>query len=218
MNKIVSILSNRFRLRRFDFFKSLIKNLSLPISILDLGGSESFWLSMGISDSFDLTLLNLDPSHLDSNSRLEQPNINRVIGNACDLSQFADKSFDLVFSNSVIEHVGQREEQMGMANEALRVGKRIFIQTPYRHFPLDPHFMFPFFQYLPAQIQISILYDLKWLGDNYNSRKDAQRHVEEIQLLSKGDVKSLFPDVPCFEEKIFGLTKSLILYAGFNNN
>ena len=69
-----------------------------------------------------------------------------VIGDACNLDMLSSKSFDIIYSNSVIEHVG-RERQKEFANEIMRVGKKYWVQTPYKHFPVEPHFVFPFFQY-----------------------------------------------------------------------
>ena len=60
---------------------------------------------------------------------------------------FKDKSFDAVFSNSVIEHVGTFEDQKMMANEVIRVTNFYFIQTPNLYFPIEPHFLVPFFQF-----------------------------------------------------------------------
>jgi SAM-dependent methyltransferase len=61
-----------------------------------------------------------------------------VQGDACALP-FADGEFDIVFSNAVIEHVGDRERQRQLVSEALRVGRRIFITTPNCRFPIEVH-------------------------------------------------------------------------------
>ena len=62
---------------------------------------------------------------------------------------FDDQSFDLVFSNAVIEHVGTREEQRAFLAEILRVGKRAFVTTPNRRHPIEFHTVTPFLHYLP---------------------------------------------------------------------
>lgn len=66
-------------------------------------------------------------------------------GDATNLSQYSDKSFDIVFSNSVIEHLYTKENQISMAKEVNRVGKNYFIQTPNYWFPIEPHWVFPSF-------------------------------------------------------------------------
>ena len=114
------------------------------IEIIDLGGTESFWKTFKtpITDRANITLVNL------TYQNVTEPNFKSIIGNACRLPQFTKNQFDLVFSNSVIEHVGNFEKQKEMANEIKRIGKYYFIQTPNQYFFLEPHFLLPFFQFL----------------------------------------------------------------------
>lgn len=64
---------------------------------------------------------------------------------------FADGEFDLGFSNAVIEHVaGGRAGQRAFVSELCRVARRVFVTTPNRLFPLDPHTLLPFVHWLPA--------------------------------------------------------------------
>jgi hypothetical protein len=123
-----------------------------------------------------------------------------------------DKSFDVVLSNSVIEHVGTLSDQKRMANEIRRVGKAYFIQTPNRYFPLEPHFLIPFFQFFPTNLKIYLAENFKpgW----YRNRKieAAIEDAQQIRLLSKKELMRLFPDGKIWEEKVMGLTKSFIVY------
>ncbi len=52
---------------------------------------------------------------------------------------FGDKDFDWVFSNAVIEHVGDESAQREFVNEMLRVAKNVYFTTPYKYFPLETH-------------------------------------------------------------------------------
>jgi 2-polyprenyl-3-methyl-5-hydroxy-6-metoxy-1,4-benzoquinol methylase len=52
---------------------------------------------------------------------------------------FKDNAFDWVFSNSVIEHVGDNDAQLKFVNEMLRVGKNVFFTTPNKYFPIETH-------------------------------------------------------------------------------
>ncbi|MBM3677508.1 MAG: class I SAM-dependent methyltransferase [Actinobacteria bacterium] len=76
------------------------------------------------------------------------PTIPYVQGDACALP-FPDGAFDLVFSNAVIEHVGDRARQELFVREALRVGRRVFLTTPNRWFPLEVHTRLPLVHWLP---------------------------------------------------------------------
>jgi hypothetical protein len=157
----------------------------------------------------EITMLNLT-------SGWTRPGFRSVVGDARDMRQFADGEFDVVFSNSVIEHVGQPDAQRQMASEIKRVGKRYFVQTPNRNFPLEPHFFFPGFQFLPLSTRIWLLqhFDLGW----YKKIPDytaARNEVEPIRLLSHRDVTRLFPEGTLYNERFAGLTVSFVIYAGW---
>jgi hypothetical protein len=63
---------------------------------------------------------------------------------------FADGEFELGFSNAVVEHVsGGREGQRRFVAELCRVADRVFVTTPNRWFPVDPHTLMPFVHWLP---------------------------------------------------------------------
>lgn len=57
---------------------------------------------------------------------------------------FADQSFDVVWSNAVIEHVGAQDRQVLFLKEIARTGKAAFITTPNRWFPFEVHTRVPF--------------------------------------------------------------------------
>jgi hypothetical protein len=205
-------LAVHLRRKRFALFRSLLSRLERPVSILDIGGTELFWRTMGLqaSDQVFVTVLNISPG------QITIPNMESRWGDARSI-QVEDQSFDVAFSNSVIEHVGSYEDQKRMAGEVQRVGQRYFIQTPNKHFPLEPHFLFPFFQFLPVSIRILMVRNFK-LGW-YPKTPDPQRAralVEEIRLLGKNEFTRLFPGAHLYEEKILGLTKSFVAYRGWN--
>lgn len=211
-------LANTFRRRRFKFFENLLDNLrgdnqSRPIQLLDVGGTAGFWNTMGPlgPDVLQITLLNLGGAN---NHTAEGYRV--VEGDGRDMRVFADKSFDIVFSNSVIEHVGTFADQQRMAHEVQRVGKRYFVQTPNRYFPIEPHFLFPFFQFLPESLQVWMLMhrDLGWFKKTAD-KEDALRQVRSVRLMSERELKRLFPGANVYREKIGGMTKSLTAYAGW---
>ena len=201
-------IAYRFRFKRFLFFLSLWDKLPGTVSILDIGGTQAYWDMMNFSDErVHITLLNLDAPPVSG------PGFESVAGNATDLSMYPDQHFDIVYSNSVIEHLFTKDAQVKMANEARRVGKHYFIQTPNYYFPIEPHWVFPFFQFLPLQCRIWMTRKLN-LGHigRIPDPVAAARQVREIQLLTRAEMQALFPDAKLYEEKIFGLTKSLVAY------
>lgn len=105
-----------------------------------------------------------------------------------------------------------------MANEIKRVGKRYFVQTPNLYFPIEPHFVFPFFQFLPVEVRVWLIshFDLGFY-EKITDKQTAIEAVTSITLLNKKKFISLFPEANLFEEKIFGITKSFIVYDGWNS-
>ncbi|MBE0663704.1 MAG: class I SAM-dependent methyltransferase [Bacteroidales bacterium] len=201
-------LADRLRQKRFRLFLSLIHELPRPIKIIDVGGTGLFWERMGFTGQpgVSITLINLKPSAVDYEG------FTFVTGDALDLKQFGDQEFDIAFSNSVIEHVGSFGDQQKMAAEMMRVAKKIFLQTPNYYFPLEPHFLFPFFQFFPLWLQASLLqyFNLGW----YNKVPDRKKAIQiclSVRLLKKSELKRLFPGARFYEEKFFGLVKSFIV-------
>lgn len=205
-------LAVRFRRKRFAFFRSLLSQLEQPIHILDIGGTETYWktIGLGADDQIFVTLLNL------TQADTTLPNVTGVIGDARSI-QAENGGFDIVFSNSVIEHVGAYQDQQQMAMEVQRVGKRYFVQTPNKYFPLEPHFLFPFFQFLPLKIRVWLLqnFNLGWFAKTPDAQR-AREIVESIRLLDKGEFVALFPNARIYEENILGSTKSFVAYGGWD--
>lgn len=204
-------LAVQFRRKRFAFFRSLLSRLEYPIHVLDVGGTEAYWKMMGLEPDGQIvvTLLNLNQS------AVTLPCVKSIAGDARDI-QAPDHSFDVTFSNSVIEHVGSDRDQLQMAREVRRVGKHYFVQTPNKHFPLEPHFLFPFFQFLPVAVRTRLLqnFNLGWFSRTPDQEK-ARELVESIRLLDRREFVALFPTASIYEEKVLGLTKSFVAYGGW---
>lgn len=207
-------LSHKFRLERFERFMQMLNRLPKPVTILDIGGTEAFWRGMGFNEpGVTITLLNLEEA------APTKPPFITLKGNATNLEGMADKSYDIVFSNSVIEHLFTWENQQKMAAEVLRVGRYHYIQTPNYWFPVEPHWVFPFFQYFPQSVRC-------WLTQRFtlghiNRAKDAaaaKKLVEEIRLLTKKELQQLFPESAIYAEKIVFFTKSYTAYTAENQS
>src|SRR5918999_4186578 len=89
-------LSHRLRERRFRVFEALSGRLARPLSIIDIGGTTEFWERRGWADREDvsITLVNL------REQEQRYANITPTVGDATDLSDHPDDSFDIAFSNS----------------------------------------------------------------------------------------------------------------------
>jgi hypothetical protein len=211
-------VATALRNERLKLLNLLLSTLPKPIRILDVGGRSAFWASTGLLDSGDasveITLINT--SELELGEVYPHPRLRYVVGDARDMREFQTKSFDVVFSNSVIEHVGTYADQALMAQEVQRLGKRYFIQTPNFYFPIEPHFVFPVFHWLPVALQVWLLthFALGWY-EKFDCPSRAREEVESIRLLTQRNLVRLFPGSKLFKERFLGMTKSFVVYGGW---
>jgi len=208
---------SRMRARRLKPLSDLIQSIYAAkgsVSILDLGGRETYWKCMSPSfmqaNAVKITILNL-PSDL---SGEESALFSHVTGDACDLHQYEDNAFDIVHSNSVIEHVGNWDRVKAFSKEARRLAPNIFIQTPYYWFPVEPHFIKLFHHWLPKPVRATI-----WMRSSMGQRGTAKdideamkRFDDEPYLLDMRMFRCLFPDCRIIRERFVYLTKSLIAF------
>jgi hypothetical protein len=148
-----------------------------------------------------------------SEESFPQQHITTVLGDGCAL-EYGDGSYDVVFSNSVIEHVGDLKRQRAFASEVRRVGKNLWIQTPAFECPLEPHFLVPFIHWLPVPMR---KFCAKWLTPwgwiTRPSKDEVNDKVLHTRLLTKNQMKEPFPDCKILTERLFGIfTKSYIAY------
>ena len=211
-NTISTSPAVKMRRERFAFFLNLLSQVPKPVRILDIGGTQTFWETMECVDDKDLhiTLLNLKAE------KIAYRNFSSIAGDATNLVGIADDAYDIVFSNSVIEHVGDLTQQQMMASEIQRVGRRYFVQTPNYFFPIEPHFLFPGFQWLPITARVFLLrhFELGWKSKTPD-RDRAKSIVKSIRLLRKNELVSLFPGAKIYEEKLWVFIKSFIVYDGW---
>jgi hypothetical protein len=202
---------NRFRSERFRLFKrivQIVKSEKGVCNILDLGGTEEYWKTFARYFDFDnvkVYLLNL--KLVETN----HPSILALAGDARDLKEFPDHSFDIVHSNSVIEHVGRWGDMVLMANEVRRLAPRYFVQTPYFWFPIEPHARFAFFHWMPESWRYRILMKRgSGFWPQQTNLGDAVKLIQDAVLIDKQQMQFLFPDAKIVSEKFLGFTKSLI--------
>lgn len=204
--RVVASLSQRFRRRRMRWFLEQMR-VTAHTRILDVGGSPETWQHLPVSPQ--VTLVNIPMSITEAVCALPW-----VAADGCALP-FRDGAFDIVFSNSVIEHVGDPARQDAFARETRRVGKRYFVQTPCRDFPVEQHLFLPLVHWLPRRWQQRIVSRFtvwEWLArPRPDQRAFYLRHyLEDIRLLGAGEMQKLFPDGVVRRERLLGMVKSLI--------
>lgn len=206
IHKLYAVISPLFRRQRMRRFLHEIP-LTTTESILDVGGNPWFWRGGEITNP--LTLINVSfPPGLEE----EYPDRAFLTGDGCRLP-FPDGAYVVVFSNSVIEHVGTWERQRQFAAEARRVGQRLWIQTPAREFFFDPHLLAPFIHWMTIAWQRKLIRNFTgwgWLTRPTPAQVDA--FLAEVRLLTYVEMRTLFPDCTILRERFLGMTKSYIAF------
>ena len=196
------------RLARFVSLADEILQEKGEVRILDMGGNRDYWLDLEPvwkGRNFKFTLVNLQPERLDD-ARFEAHQ-----GDCRAMPQYADNEFDIVHSNSVLEHVGKWADMRAFAGEIRRLAPRYFVQTPNYWFPMEPHFRSLFFHWLPEPMRVAKALR-RPLGafPKAPTVDDAQRFIEDSNLLDARRFMHLFPDAKLERERAYGFTKSLI--------
>ena len=177
--------------------------------ILDVGGLPRFWHGARLEAQMTLVNLQALPPH---EAAFLTPNQAFLEANGTRLP-WDDRFFDIVFSNSVIEHLGTWENQIAFARECQRVGKAWWIQTPAREFPLEPHYGALFLHWLPKPARKKLLRRFSlwgWLARPREAALDAS--LAELRLLNSREFRSLFPGSRIKTERLVGLPKSYIAF------
>ena len=201
--KITGKVCPIFRAKRVRRFLELFKP-DRDTRILDLGGLPHFWT---VPVEGQITLLNVKPME-DYQLAYMPPNMTAVVGDGTRLD-FKDQEFDIIFSNSVIEHLGNAENQRSFAREVQRVGKSYWVQTPAYEFPVEPHFFTPFIHWLPKRVQRLLLRNFTlWGLLGRPSRVVVDMTLAELRLLRLREFRSLFPASEIWTERFLGLPKS----------
>jgi len=178
--------------------------------ILDVGGYVAFWKGSGLTS--EMTLLNIHPIPRDE----IEPNMRATLGDGTKL-HYKNHSFDVIFSNSVIEHLSTLENQERFAKECMRVGKGIWIQTPAKSFFIEPHLLTPFIHFLPKDWQRRLIRNFTlWGWLTRPTREQVDAILLEVRLLTFAEMKLLFPACEIWKEKFLGFTKSYIAVRKLN--
>ncbi|HVY92040.1 MAG TPA: methyltransferase domain-containing protein [Bryobacteraceae bacterium] len=203
-------IQKSFRAKRMQRFLRAFPTAGVS-RILDVGGTAEIWeLTPGATRQ--VFLLNMPSAAPEKGSAAAEV----IHGDGCCLP-FADGSFDIVFSNSVIEHVGDSEAQARFAEEIRRTGSGYWVQTPNRYFPIETHLLTPFVHLLPRSWRAFIVRRFtvwQWIHHPSADRKQfyIEHFISDIRLLSAAEMKRLFPDAVILRERFLLFTKSLVAY------
>lgn len=214
INTCIHTIQNHLRTKRMVNLASRFK-LTENTLVLDVGGTEDIWALSPIKPK--LIFLN------QARARLEVGNSCPVVlGDARHLP-FADQSFDVVFSNSVIEHVGTSKDQSLFASEIIRVGRQYWVETPDRAFPIEQHVWTPFVHWLPKRWQRRALANFcVWAFVRSASPQERtfylEHYLRSIRLLTASELLQLFPGGKVHTERILGLSKALIVCSASHDN
>ena len=198
IHSLYSQIFKIWRKKRFQQFLDIIKPQPDEV-LLDVGGTPYFWLSFA-QPVKRIDALNVTDSPWDRDGH-PRHNIHTSVGDGCALGM-PDKSYEIGFSNSVIEHVGSWDNQKRFASEIRRVAQRLWVQTPAYECPIEPHYIAPFVHYLPHSVQRHMIRwgTLRgWLSRP--SKAWINEMIETTRLLKKSEMKELFPDCEILTER-----------------
>ncbi len=214
-NRDSASLASQLRAKRLARFAKLLAEVDGPqISILDIGGTIDYWENnAGALDEgrpIRIDCVNLPPVE-DKTLVVGAVEVRLTEGDATNLADIETGQYDLAHSNSVIEHVGNLNCQIRMAEEVRRVARGYFVQTPYRYFPIEPHFLVPGWQFLPISLRGLLLSkrSFGWMPKTEGYLR-AKAECEQIRLLTSGEMKRLFPDATMATERFALMCKSLM--------
>lgn len=191
-----------FRQRRNEEFKRRFPDLA-DMRVLDLGGTADTWLTPSMR-ARSITIVNIDSAVKDPG----QPGMELIHADAC-AGGFG--KYDLVFSNSMMEHLGGHARRRQFSDVVQESASSWWVQTPYRYFPIEPHWIFPGFQFLPFRLRLIICQH--WDTLNMPACKEtaeASELVASTELISATEMRVYFPTSEIWFERILGIPKSLV--------
>lgn len=206
IERIASSISGRSRTKKWLQFLALAKTTP-ETTILDVGVNTTEYsdhdnlLERLYSYPGRITAVGLEDDWQAFHERY--PEVTTLTADGTKLP-FPDQSFDIAYSNAVIEHVGGHREQLAFLREMRRVGKQVYLTTPNHHFPIEVHTRLPLAHWLPKPWfdSIATAVGKSWAAGDY------------MQLLSESDLRSLLneadmPNAQIIKNRFCGLTMTL---------
>lgn len=203
--------------KREHLFRELLVDRPRPMKIIDLGGTAAFWKKWGISedDRIEITLINnhhIDKTNMGTEGTL--PFIRQEIRDARDVSESEYEQFDLIFSNSFLEHLESADAQRQICEKIEASGRDYFVQVPNKYSLIEPHFphpLVPFFALYPKSLQAWLLTKHHFgSGSREPSYESAKERLKYSHPLGIGDVRKLLPSATVVKEYTFGIPLSIV--------
>jgi len=215
------LFSTHSRNKRARLFQTTVQTTAQS-TVLDLGSEQGHAIHRVLSGT-EVRPENVSIADISATAVAEGRELygyNPVVLVELALLPFANEQFDVVYCSSVIEHVtlqkarvwevnSSREfkelaatAQSRFAAEIRRVGRSYFVQTPYRHFPIESHSWLPFLNWLSRPILMRVL--------RLTNRYWVKRTQPDFYLLNRREFQQLFPDAEIRVERFLGIPKSLI--------
>lgn len=195
----------RFLRKRMQHFLEAHRPTDESLVVIDVGGRPDTWVFA--EPRPDVILMNLSVADL----ALESGDVATAVVGDARRPPLRSGAVQVAYSNSVIEHVGTRDDQQLFADSLRNLAPRLWVQTPAKEFPFEPHYLTPFVHWLPAKVQRRILRNFTVWG--LLTRPDqvyVERVVDQTRLLTRREFEALFPDCDIVVERTLGLPRCYI--------
>lgn len=225
--KLVKAYSKRARDKRASVFRNAFL-IDGNTTILDLGSETGSNIHSVLQGTHfkpkNIYIADIDSSLIEKGAK--SYGFVPVLISESEQLPFEDGFFDIVYCSSVIEHVTVPKEQVwslysgkefkdrslkrqkAFAKEIQRLGKQYFVQTPYKHFPVESHSWLPFLSWLPRRMLIPVLK----ITNSFWVKKTSP----DWYLLNQKEMSRLFQDANIYFEKSLGLKKSIMAIKNYN--
>jgi ubiquinone/menaquinone biosynthesis C-methylase UbiE len=190
-------LQYRSRRRKFELFMNVLRPTAQDL-VLDCGGGDSSYFEALYPWPERIVVLDIARAN-------QQPGASMPVCADGLYLPFRDQTFDIIWSNAVVEHVGDFTRQRQFARELRRVGRSYFVTTPWKGFPIELHYKLPLYQFVPKIAQ-------RWLSRRYAIGWYPKGQWEDINLLWQRQLQLLFPDARVFKHQITPWPETLIAY------
>ncbi len=203
--RLLKSFSHKSRTKKFELLNKVFRPRP-DDRVLDIGASGEVFLRYTLEDVYPyperITAGGYEFGEVES-ARRYYPRARYAVFDGCALP-FPDRSFDLVFSNAVIEHLLGPGRQAQFAREITRVGKSWFVTTPNFWYPFESHSHLPLIQFMPRAMQRE--YN-RLLGTHI-----PKGTVQELALLSARQLRGLFPTSRVARVRITFWPETLVAY------